>query len=432
MKEQNSNNIHVFTDNVKMSKYLPIEIKPSYSLDYTMNGDLNQNFRTYRDLYEDSPTNNSIINAFTNYIYGAGLNLRDGNIKQYLDDDDTKLAIQDLKIHGGFSMLVYWVNGKPLRLSYIDIEKIAIVLERGTFNHKSYKFCLDWKDRYRYKIIDYPKFTGKDNGNKIELLYVKNLSKYIFPVPDWVSGIQWAKVEGELSNSAVNFLYNSINQLTVVNVNSGNIDPETLEAEADKMRKRVAGTSNNGAVVVAYQQGAEYATTVDRIAPPDLNQQNVFFTEEAERCIIKAHSSPPILFSGSQTSTGFSNNAEERTQALQDAYRRNINPFREVFINGVLPVFKLINPVSVLEFEDFDKVEEIETEIPVLDDTTLNAQAQLKGSVGGVQSLLEVQASYVAGTTSYESAIAILDLIFGFNREQAVRLLGNPQVTPQV
>jgi hypothetical protein len=40
--------------------------------------------------------------------------------------------------------------------------------------------------------------------------------------------------------------------------------------------------------------------------------------------------------------------------------------------------------------------------------------------------LLEVQASYAAGTTTYESAIAILDLIFGFRRDQAVRLLGNP------
>jgi hypothetical protein len=64
--------------------------------------------------------------------------------------------------------------------------------------------------------------------------------------------------------------------------------------------------------------------------------------------------------------------------------------------------------------------------VPSLNNKTLEAQASLKGSVGGVQSLLEVQNSYSQGITTYESAIAIFDLIFGFDRNQAIRLLGNP------
>lgn len=432
MSEQNSNKtqVYAFDQGVKMSKYQPIDIKPSYSLNYTMNGHLNQNFKTYRDLYDDSPTNNSIINAFTNYIYGAGLKLEGGNINQYVDDDDVKLSVKDLKQNGGFSFLVYWMDGKPLRLSYIDIEKIAIVLKKGTFEHESYVFSNDWNDLSRYKKIPYPKFTGKYNGNKIELLYVKNLSKHIFPVPDYISGISWCKVEAELANTAINFMYNSINTTKVINFNGGRFDSDVeAKAQADRVRKEYGGSGSAGRIIVSFQQGAEYSTTVDEITPPDLNQQNVFFTEEAERSIIKAHSAHPFLFSGTQQSTGFSNNAEERTQNLQDMYRRNINPFREVSINGLLPFFKLINPSAKLYFEDFDKVEEIETDAPLLDETTLNSQAQLKGSVGGVQSLLEVQASFAQGTTSYESAIAILDLIFGFNRAQAIRLLGNPQPT---
>ena len=84
----------------------------------------------------------------------------------------------------------------------------------------------------------------------------------------------------------------------------------------------------------------------------------------------------------------------------------------------------------VLDFKDFKEETDLENtaEAPINNETA-QAQAQLKGSVGGVQSLLEVQASYASGTTTYESAIAILDLIFGFNRAQAVRLLGNPDKT---
>ena len=65
-------------------------------------------------------------------------------------------------------------------------------------------------------------------------------------------------------------------------------------------------------------------------------------------------------------------------------------------------------------------------ETTLLDDTTLAAQAALKGSVGGVQALLQVQASYSAKTTTFESAIAILIKLFGVDRETAIVLLGNP------
>jgi hypothetical protein len=41
---------------------------------------------------------------------------------------------------------------------------------------------------------------------------------------------------------------------------------------------------------------------VDRISPPELNQQNVFYAEEAERKLIVAHSAPPVLFAGSNGS----------------------------------------------------------------------------------------------------------------------------------
>lgn len=58
---------------------------------------------------------------------------------------------------------------------------------------------------------------------------------------------------------------------------------------------------------------------------------------------------------------------------------------------------------------------------------TLAAQAALRGSVGGVQGILEVQASVVAGTTTRSSALSILTIIFGFTDEQAQQILGDPE-----
>jgi hypothetical protein len=79
---------------------------------------------------------------------------------------------------------------------------------------------------------------------------------------------------------------------------------------------------------------------VDRISPPELNQQNVF-CRGAERKLI-AHSAPPVLFAGSNNGSGFSSNADE-IAATKGLYRRHINPMREIILNGLQSVFDLIN-----------------------------------------------------------------------------------------
>lgn len=57
----------------------------------------------------------------------------------------------------------------------------------------------------------------------------------------------------------------------------------------------------------------------------------------------------------------------------------------------------------------------------------LESQAQLRGSVGGVQGILEVQKSVSEGLTTLDSAIAILTEIYGFDEKQARSIAGKPK-----
>jgi len=66
-----------------------------------------------------------------------------------------------------------------------------------------------------------------------------------------------------------------------------------------------------------------------------------------------------------------------------------------------------------------------------VDDATKEAQANLRGSVGGVTGVLQVQTSYSQGLTDYQSAITIFTEIYGFTREVADALLGNPEKTTE-
>lgn len=55
------------------------------------------------------------------------------------------------------------------------------------------------------------------------------------------------------------------------------------------------------------------------------------------------------------------------------------------------------------------------------------AKAKLKGTVGGVQGVLQIQASVSAGITDYNAAITLLYEIYGFDEPTAKRILGTPK-----
>jgi hypothetical protein len=270
------------------------------------------------------------------------------------------------KTYGGYAAQIIWnaatrlEDRKPLKIEYMPIYKLGVNYD-GENKVDGYWYSYDWGNRARYQPKLYPKFTGKDKGNNLEILYVRRpTAEPFFPIPDYLSGIYWAKVEGELANAAQNHFKNCLTAMTIINYNNGRIgDKEVATAEADKVRKRVTGSDNQGATIVSFNDGAEEAVVVDQLHPPELNQQNVFYAEEAERKLIVAHSAPPVLFSGSNSGSGFSSNADEIAVATKGLYRRHINPMREIILNGLQSVFDLINNEIFLDFKDFEEEEKI-------------------------------------------------------------------------
>lgn len=64
---------------------------------------------------------------------------------------------------------------------------------------------------------------------------------------------------------------------------------------------------------------------------------------------------------------------------------------------------------------------------PVVSQEQLDAQANLRGSVGGVQGILGILAGVSNGSMEFESAIETMIEIYGFNRDTAVKILGTPK-----
>jgi len=422
-------------DHFEFSAYETGITKPALGTKYTLNGKANENFKKYMDAVDDSPTNSFICKTIINYIVGNGLIDKNNKINphSFLSKQDLRMLVTDFKVTGSaFPQIINFQN-KVVKIKHTPVMRVGLNIDidkkSNTFMEvNGYWYSWDFSRPYEFNPSFVPKFDANSTVETYEIQHIKQLSSEpYFPFPDWFSGLKSAKIESALIDDAVNHVLRGFQGKTIININNGDMMDEDAKLKLkNEIKENWTGTENSDGVTVSVNESADQAIVVDTIEPRGRNDQFVTYDETAEIKLMAAHGAMNILFSR-PGSNGFSNNADEIATATDSLYLGIINPMREIILDSLNQIFKKIDPLCDIDFVNFGQENIIESEVATLDDATLQSQAQLKGSVGGVQSLLEVQASYVAGTTTYESAIAILDLIFGFNREQAIRLLGNPQ-----
>jgi hypothetical protein len=102
-------------------------------------------------------------------------------------------------------------------------------------------------------------------------------------------------------------------------------------------------------------------------------------------------------------------------------------PLGEIFAEldrRMAPIVLSYVPKTVIDINsDSENVAGADTELAR---QRAEAQANLKGTVGGVQGILQIQQSVAEGITKREAAISLLETIYGFDTQTANALLGNP------
>ena len=64
------------------------------------------------------------------------------------------------------------------------------------------------------------------------------------------------------------------------------------------------------------------------------------------------------------------------------------------------------------------------------ENTDSASQAELRGSVGGVTGIIQLQQSVANGLTSKEAAVATLKYVYGFDDKKATEIVGEAKVVP--
>jgi hypothetical protein len=331
------------------------------------NGIDNSYFQYVEDRYIGSPTNAAIIDAYTNYIYGEGLE-SNIDIDSIISKTDVRLAVKDLKKQGAFALQVIYSKDKKsiVKLYHTPIRTLALAKQEDiTDDIQNYWYCFDWRLKTKFRPYMVPAFNFGDKSTP-EIAYYKIPSDNpLFALNDYVSCMQYCELEEQLSNYYINHIKNNFSAGKVININQGIPESDEAQEEAERaILNKTSGTNNAGNTLISFNDNKENATTVENIEITDAYQQFQFISVEARDKILMAHKvTNPILF-GIKDGSGFGNNAEEMITALKTTYRNQINPYRDIFLDGLKDILEPYYPSLEVRFNDFDELN------PVVENTS--------------------------------------------------------------
>ena len=298
-------------------------------------------FQNITDSYTTSTTHAACVEGIADLIFGKGIYSKNEAFQSVLDkllpQEEIKRAVFDLKLYGNASFQVYWndEHTKIVKLYHIPVQTIRAEKIYDTPKIENYFYCVDWADqkaqRAKKKI---PAFGT--SSEKMELLYVKNYSpgKYYYSLPDWMSALQFAYVEAELSNLHLNNIENGFMPLVMINMNNGIPAPEERQTIESMIESKFTGTRNAGRFMISFNDDAERRPTLDTINIDNLHDKYKYVAEYAQDRILVGHRvTSPLLFGIRTQANGFSSQSEEMKTAYSILQTMTINPFQNLLIN---------------------------------------------------------------------------------------------------
>ena len=369
---------------LQLSTYTTPEIKEVSNQDWIGYGADNDYFQFLIDRYNGSATNNAIINGISAMIVGKFLDATDSSqkpeeyaqMKSLISESMQQKLASDLKLMGQCAMQVIYSqdHSRIAQVEHIPVETLRAEKCNEEGEIPAYYYYYDWSE---YKQGDYlerlPVFgTSKQ---EIEVLYIKPYRagfKYYSPV-DYQGGIQYCELEEEIANYHLNNIMNGLAPSMLLNFNNGTPTEEERNIIEQKIAAKYQGTSNAGRFILAFNDSADSAATMETVQLSDAPQQYEFLSTESMKKIMVAHRvTSPILF-GIKDMTGFGNNADEIVTASTLMDNTVIRPFQQMLLNAFDDIlaynevvlnlyFKTLQPLEFNDLSNATNKEQIEEE----------------------------------------------------------------------
>ena len=460
--EENKNNTPFFAFGAEEFT-APVFSEDTGKQDWVTFGSDNLFDRHLLGLYNKSLKHSSIINKKVSLTASGGWVNNSPTVDTFIKNENNSEDLNNivwknvfnLMIYGSFALIITWSKDRKsiARIKFVDTSKTRIAktvidekddaerFKRQEDGVEFYYISGDWsntrKHMYRPKLIQgFSEEYNKDEDETTQLFYVKayNPNSEYYGLPDWLSdsGQSWINLDFEVANFHNQSAMRGYSPSMVIKMRQGVPNPEEMRIQKRKMEELYAGTQNAGKTIMTFS-GAEDDPIFEPFQTNDSDNKYINLETLIGNNIINMHSIPGILATR-ETAGKLGGNAEilEASILFQTntiaAYQKLVDRAFTKLLNVSSPneVMEL-NEVKILP-EDIEVTEEAgipsEGVVPEAADENALAQANLRGSVGGVNGILQIQQSFNDEITSKGSALAILMEIYGFSEEVSLSLLG--------
>lgn len=306
-------------------------------------------FQLIIDSYNTSTTHAACVEGLADLIYGKGLYSKneefDKVLSKLLPQEDAKRLAFDLKLFGNGALTVYWndEHTKIKKFHHTPVQNWRAQKLHMTSKVEKYYYCQDWSDIRQHKNkVEVPAFGT--SSEKMEVLWFKNYApgKFYYSLPDWISALQFAFVEAELSNLHLNNIENGFLPLVMLNMNNGVPAPEERQTIENLIESKFTGTRNAGRFMLSFNDDANAKPTVDIIQTENLHEKYTYVADYSQDRILVAHRiTSPLLFGIRTANNGFSSQSEEMMTAFSIMQTMTVSPFQNLILNTLQDTLKL-------------------------------------------------------------------------------------------
>ena len=356
---------------INLASYTKPQIIEQKNRDWVEYGADNNYYQYLIDRYNGSPTNNAIINAVSDLIYGKGIDATDSSkkpseyaqMRSLIHGDCLQKVAGDLKLMGQAAFqVIYTKQGRQVaQVEHMPIQTLRAEKMGDEGDIEGYYYCADWtKLKPNEKPERYSAFGTSNDAIEILVIRPYKAGYYYYSPVDYQGGIPYAELEEEVANYHINNIKNGLSPSMMINFNNGVPDEEERMEIERKIREKFSGSSNAGNFILAFNESKELAATIDAVPLSDAPAQYEFLSGEAMQKLMVAHRVTSPMLLGIKDNSGLGNNAEEIETATLLFDNTVIRPFQNMIIKSVEQIlavnginldlyFKTLQP---LEFTD--------------------------------------------------------------------------------
>lgn len=342
---------------INLASYTKPQIIEKKNRDWVEYGADNNYYQYLIDRYNGSPTNNAIINAISDLIYGKGIDATDSNkkpedyakMRSLIHDDCLQKVAGDLKLMGQAAFqIIYTKSGRQVaQVEHMPIQTLRAEKMGEEGDIEGYYYCADWsKLKPNEKPERYAAFGTSNDAIEILVIRPYKAGFYYYSPVDYQGGIPYAELEEEVANYHINNIKNGLSPSMMINFNNGVPDEEERMGIERKIREKFSGSSNAGNFILAFNESKELAATIDAVPLSDAPAQYEFLSGEAMQKLMVAHRVTSPMLLGIKDNTGLGNNAEEIETATLLFDNTVIRPFQNMIIKAVEQILS-VNGISL-------------------------------------------------------------------------------------